>query len=95
MLGCLPVFTSDGLKLHFYALTPRFGSWVEAVGHKRLQWRVAAGLIYGQVKKVYRRRRLVKVSYQMLLGTREEFKIGLQKLGLTGKLKTAFVERVN
>ncbi len=38
--GCLPLFTSDGLNLYFYALTAHFG-----------QWRVAAGLIYGQVKK--------------------------------------------
>ncbi len=56
---------------------------------------MAAGLIYGQVKKVYRRRRLVRLSYQMLLGTRETLKLGLQQLGLTGKLNTAFVERVN
>jgi len=31
----------------------------------------------------------------MLLGTREELKARLQKLGLTGKLTTAFIERVN
>ncbi len=92
---CLPIFTSDALKLYHYALTAHFGFWLEAAGHKRPQWQVAAGLIYGQVKKVYRRRRLVRVSYQMLLGTREELKAALQKLGLTGKLTTAFVERVN
>jgi hypothetical protein len=56
---------------------------------------VTAGLIYGQVKKVYRRRQLVRVSYQMLLGTRDELKTRLQQLGLSGKLTTAFVERVN
>ncbi len=31
----------------------------------------------------------------MLLGTQEELKARLLKLGLTGKLSTAFVERVN
>lgn len=31
----------------------------------------------------------------MLLGTREALKTALQKLGLTGKLTTAFAERVN
>ncbi len=51
MLGCLPVFTSDGLSLYYYALTAHFGRWIEAVGHKRPQWRVDVGLIYGQVKK--------------------------------------------
>jgi IS1 family transposase len=95
VLGCLPVFTSDGLSLYVYALTAHFGSWAEAVGHKRPQWRVDVGLIYGQVKKVYRRRHLVRVSYQMILGTREVLKTALQAMGLTGKLNTAFVERVN
>jgi transposase-like protein len=51
---CLPLFTSDGLNLYFYALTAHFGRWLE-VGHrgrKARRWQVAAGLIYGQVKKV-------------------------------------------
>jgi hypothetical protein len=25
--GCLPIFTTDGLKLYFYALTAHFGQW--------------------------------------------------------------------
>jgi hypothetical protein len=33
------------------------------------QWQVAAGLIYGQVKKSYRRRKLARVTYVMRLGT--------------------------
>jgi hypothetical protein len=51
--GCLPLFTSDGLNLYFYALTAHFGHWllVNCRGRKVLQWQVAAGLIYGQVKK--------------------------------------------
>ena len=51
--GSLPLFTSDGLNLYFYALTAHFGQWLQ-VGHrgrKALRWQVAAGLIYGQVKK--------------------------------------------
>ncbi len=35
------------------------------------------------------------MSYQLLLGTREALKAALQRLELTGKLNTAFVERVN
>jgi IS1 family transposase len=92
---CLPVFTSDALPLYFYALTAHFGSWRAVVGKRKPQWQVAVGLIYGRVKKVYRRRQLVRVSYQLLLGTRDELKVALQKLGLSGKLITAFVERVN
>jgi len=51
--GCLPIFTSDGLNLYFYALTAHFGQWVQVVcrGRNVLQWQVAAELIYGQVKK--------------------------------------------
>jgi len=57
--GCLPVFTSDGLNQYFYALTAHFGQWVAGVGRRARRWQVAAGLIYGQVKKRYRRRQLV------------------------------------
>ena len=32
---CIPVFTSDGLNLYFYAITAHFGQWVSVVG-KRL-----------------------------------------------------------
>jgi hypothetical protein len=34
-----------------------------------LRWQVAADLIYGQVKKSYRRRKLVRVTHVMRLGT--------------------------
>ena len=33
------------------------------------QWQVAAGLIYGQVKKCYQRRKLLRVTPVMRLGT--------------------------
>jgi hypothetical protein len=54
----------------------------------------AAGLIYGQVKKRYRRRRLVGVTYVLRCGTRTALQLALRGLGLSGKLTTAFVERV-
>jgi transposase-like protein len=56
---CLPVFTSDGLNQYFYALTAHFGQWVAGAGRRTRQWQVTAGLLYGQVQKRYRRRRLV------------------------------------
>jgi hypothetical protein len=42
--NCLPVFTSDGLRVrvYFYALTAHFGSWAEAVGKQTRQWQVHA-----------------------------------------------------
>jgi IS1 family transposase len=95
--GCLPLFTSDGLNVSFYALTAHFGRWLE-VGHrgqKARRWQVAAGLIYGQVKKSYRRRRLVRVTHVMRLGSQADLKIALQGMGFSGRLNTAFIERVN
>ncbi len=50
--GCLPLFTSDGLNVYFYALTAHFGKWLQVGqrGRNVRRWQVAAGLIYGQVK---------------------------------------------
>ena len=95
--GCLPLFTSDGLNLYFYALTAHFGQWLQVGrrGQKVLRWQVAAGLIYGQVKKCYRRRKLRQVTHVMRLGTEAALTAALQELGFSGKLNTAFIERVN
>ena len=95
--SCLPLFTSDGLNLYFYALTAHFGHWLPAGrrGRQRRQWQVAAGLIYGQVKKSYRRHKLMRVSQVMRLGTEAALKAALQRLGLSGRLNTACIERVN
>ena len=51
--GCIPLFTSDGLNVYFYALTAHFGQWLQVGqrGRNVRRWQVAAGLIYGQVKK--------------------------------------------
>ena len=56
---------------------------------------MAAGLIYGQVKKSYRRRKLVRVTHVMRLGTEDALTAALQGLGFSGRLNTAFIERVN
>ena len=56
---------------------------------------MAAGLLYGQVRKTYRRRKVVRVTRLMRRGTLEDFRSALTKLGLSGRLNTAFVERVN
>ena len=53
------------------------------------------GLIYGQVKKTYQRRKVVRVTQVMRSGTREQLRATLRQLGLSGRLTTAFVERVN
>ena len=95
--GYIPLFTSDGLNLYFYALTAHFGHWITGSRRGRIvrQWQVAAGLIYGQVKKCYRRRKLVRVTHVMRLGTQADLTVALQGLGFSGRLNTAFIERVN
>ncbi len=95
--SCLPVFTSDDLNLYFYALTAHFGLWLQMGrrGRHGRRWQVAAGLIYGQVKKSYQRRKLIRVTPVMRLGTEEALTAALEGVGLSGRLNTAFIERVN
>lgn len=93
--GCIPVFTSDGLNLYFYSLTAHFGIWVEIVGTKKREWQVAATLVYGQLIKSYRRRKLARVERVMRSGSLDTLKAKLQEAGWNGVLQTAFVERVN
>jgi IS1 family transposase/transposase-like protein len=95
--GCLPLFTSDGLNVYFYALTAHLGTWREERrrGCNVRRWQVATNLIYGQVKKCYRGRKLVRVTHVMRVGTEDALKLALQHLGFSGRLNTAFIERVN
>jgi transposase-like protein/IS1 family transposase len=95
--GCIPLFTSDGLNLYFYALTAHFGQWLQVGqrGRNVRRWQVEPRLIYGQVKKSYRRRKLVRVTHVMRLGTEEALQVALQRLGFSGRVNTAFIERVN
>jgi len=65
----LPVFTSDGLDLYFYALTAHMGEWYVKAGEQKQHWEVAAGLLYGQLKKTYRRRKIVRTEHRMRWGT--------------------------
>jgi transposase-like protein len=95
--GCLPVFTSDGLNAYFSALTAHFGQWITAAGNSRRkpQWQVAEGLLYGQVVKRYQRRQLVRVRHVIRLGTESAFREALHVLGFSGRVNTAYIERVN
>jgi len=93
--GCPPVFTSDGLNLYFYALTAHFGQWLTDALTGKARWQVAADLLYGQVKKTYRRRKLHLVERLMRWGDLAQLSARLKALGLSGSLNTAFVERLN
>lgn len=93
--GCWPIFSSDGLKLYFYALTAHVGCWVLPEGGHKPVWDIAADFLYAQVKKIHRRRRLVSVEHHVLGGDLDRVTAGLKALGLSGKINTAFVERLN
>jgi hypothetical protein len=92
---CLPVFRSDGLNHSFYALTAHFGYWVAGIGRRARQWHLAAGLLYGQVKKQYRHHKIIRVTYVMRCSPRDALRTALVGLRLSGRLNTAFVERLN
>ena len=81
----------------FMRFPAHFGPWREVSrrGRNVRRWQVEAGLIYGQVKKSYRGRKLVRVSQVMRLGTADLLKVVLQGLGFSGRLNTACIERVN
>ena len=91
----LPVFSSDGLRLYFYALTAHFGHWIWPEGERQRVWQLATDFLYGQVQKFQRRRRLVKVNRVMLWGSLQALAARLKATGLSGRLNTAFVERLN
>ncbi len=93
--GCRPVFTTDGLKLYFYALTAHFGHWTVSEDVHKPFWQVSADLRYAQVKKIQRRRRLVKVEHILLCGLPDTCKAALKAAGLSGRIHTAFVERIH
>ena len=93
--GTPPVFTTDGLWLYYYALTAHFGQWVWQTGKRLTVWRVDPRLLYGQLHKV-------KVGYKLktmytiaVCGTRAQLRAALTVLRLSGRIMTAFVERVN
>ena len=75
--ACSPLVTTDGFRLYFYALTAHFGLWV-GVGRQR-RWAVDPALLIGQIHKGYRRRRLVRIRYQMRCGSRHALHTALRQ----------------
>jgi len=93
--GAPPVFTTDGLQQYYDALTAHFGHWVAEVGKRWPVWQVDPRLLYGQLHKIKSGYTLKSMFTRALCGTRAELRAALQSLDLTGKIMTAYVERVN
>ena len=93
--SCVPVFTSDGLRQYFYALTAHFGTWVDEEGQRKPVWHVLPSLLYGQFRKVKVGRKLKQVYTKMLCGERSALHAVLQSIGLSGGIHTSYAERLN
>src|SRR5436853_4574842 len=74
---CAPLFLTDGFREYITALLTHYGHWVQparrqATGpHPKPRWRPLPQLLYAQVVKTVRRRRLVRVSHRVVFGTFE------------------------
>jgi IS1 family transposase len=97
--GCVPLFLTDGFKEYTTALLTHYGQWVQPARRPtpgpapKPRWMPLPQLLYAQVVKTVRRRRLVRVSHRVVFGTREAVKQVLAAYGW--QIQTAFIERVN
>jgi len=96
--GCVPLFLTDGLKGYATALLTHFGQWVQpsrrqATGPApKPRWRPQPQLLYAQVVKTVRRRRLVDVQHRVVFGTLAAVQQVLAAHGW--QINTAFMERL-
>ena len=97
--GGVPLFLTDGYKDDRTAILTHCGSWGQprrrqATGPApKPRWLPLPQLLYAQVIKTVRRRRLVRVRHRVVFGTLEAVQQGLAACGW--QIKTAFVERLN
>jgi IS1 family transposase/transposase-like protein len=97
--GCVPLFLTDGFKEYATALLTHFGQWVQSPRHQdkgpapKPRWMPQSGLLYAQVVKTVRRRRLVHVRHRVVFGTLAAVQQVLAACGW--QINTAFVERLN
>jgi IS1 family transposase len=96
---CVPLWLSDGFKGYLPAILGHFGVWYQPERQRaqgpapKPRWRPLPGLLYAQVIKLYRRKRVVEVKHRVVFGTREAIKQVLAPW--SWKMNTAFVERLN
>ena len=96
---CAPLFLTDGFREYMTALLTHYGYWVQPPRRQdkgplpKPRWMPLPGLLYAQVVKTVRRRRLVDVTHRMVFGTLEAVEQMLAACGW--QIQTAFVERLN
>jgi hypothetical protein len=97
--GGVPLVLTDGLKDYATALLTHFGQWIHPERRQdkgpwpKPRWMPLPELLYAQVVKSYRRRRIVGVQHRVIFGTRLAIEQVLAACGWT--INTAFVERLN
>jgi IS1 family transposase len=96
---CAPLFLTDGFKEYLTALLTHYGHWVQSPRRQaqglapKPRWMPLPQLLYAQVVKTVRRRRLVDVKHRVVFGSLEAVNHELAPLGW--HINTAFVERIN
>jgi IS1 family transposase len=96
---CAPLFVTDGLREYMTALLTHYGHWVQPARRRaqgpspKARWMPLPELLYAQVVKTTRRRRLVDVKHRVVFGTIEAANHVLSPLGW--QINTAFIERLN
>ncbi len=96
---CAPLFLTDGFWEYLTALLTHYGQWVQPPRRQaqgpapKPRWMPRPALLYAQVVKTVRRRRLVDVQHRVVFGTLEAVEQVLAACGW--QIQTAFVERLN
>jgi IS1 family transposase len=94
-----PLFLTDGFREYMTALLTHYGAWVQPPRRQdkgpypKPRWLPLPGLLYAQVVKPRRRRRLVRVRHRVVFGTLEAVQRVLAVCGW--QINTSFVERLN
>jgi len=96
---CAPLFLTDGFREYMTALLTHYGYWVQPPRRQdkgpapKPRWMPLPQLLYAQVVKTVRRRRLVRVQHRVVFGSLETVNAVLAPLGC--QINTAFIERLN
>jgi transposase-like protein len=97
--GCVPLFLTDGFKEYGTAILTHCGHWRQPERRRdkgprpKPRWMPLPHLLYAQVVKTVRRRRLIGVKHRVVFGTLDRVNQVLAACGW--QINTAFVERLN
>jgi hypothetical protein len=96
---CAPLFVTDGFREYLTALLTHYGQWVQRPRRQakgplpQPRWMPRPQLLYAQVVKILRRRRLIEVKHRVVFGTQAAVEQVLAACGW--QINTSVVERLN